>query len=73
VGGVVKVTGSKEAPNGSTPNTPAYDRRIAFVGQLDQRPQIYVMNGDGSRPQQLTDWEADYPYTGDGPNWVPIG
>src|SRR5207249_2486479 len=26
VGGVVKVTGGKDAPNGSTPNTPAYDR-----------------------------------------------
>ncbi len=73
VGGVVKVTGSKEAPNGSTPNTPVYDRRIGFVGQVDELPQIYVMNGDGSRPQQLTQWEADYPYTGDAPNWVPIG
>src|SRR6202521_546215 len=73
VGGVVKVTGSKEAPHGSTPNTPAYDRRIAFVGQVDQQPQIYVMNGDSSRQQQLTDWKADYPSTGAAPNWVPIG
>jgi len=72
-GGVVKVTGSKDAPNGSTPNTPVYDRRIGFVGQVDHLPQIYVMNGDGSRPQQLTDWEADYPYTGQAPNWVPVG
>ncbi len=72
-GGVVKVTGSKDAPNGSTPTTPAYDRRISFVGQVDQLPQVYVMNGDGSRPQQLTEWEADYPYTGEAPNWVPIG
>ncbi len=72
-GGVVKVTGSKDAPNGSTPTTPAYDRRVSFVGQVDQLPQVCVMNGDGSRPQQLTEWEADYPYTGKAPNWVPIG
>jgi hypothetical protein len=31
------------------------------------------MNGDGSRPQQLTGWEVDYPYTGEAPNWAPIG
>ena len=72
-GGVVKVTGEKEAPNGSTPNTPAYDRRVGFVGLVDQLPQVFVMNGDGSRPQQLTEWEADYPYTGQAPNWVPTG
>ena len=72
-GGVVKVTGSKEAPNGSTPNTPVYDRRVGFVGQVDHLPQVYVMNGDGTRPQQLTEWEADYPYTGQAPNWVPTG
>jgi len=73
VGGVVKVTGSKEAPNGSAPNIPAYDRRVSFTGQLGDLPQIYVMNGDGSRPQQLTEWEADYPYTGTSPNWNPAG
>ena len=72
-GGVLKVTGSKDAPNGSTPNTPVYDRRIGFIGQVDHLPQVYVMNGDGSRPQQLTEWEADYPYTGQAPNWVPVG
>src|ERR1700736_2198415 len=59
-GGVVKVTGGKDAPNGSAPNTPAYDRRVGFVGLVDGLPQIFVMNGDGSRPQQLTVWEADY-------------
>jgi hypothetical protein len=72
-GGVVKVTGGKDAPNGSTPNTPAYDRRVGFVGQVDDLLQVFVMNGDGSRPQQLTAWEADYPYTGEAPNWVPTG
>ncbi|HEV2014418.1 MAG TPA: Ig-like domain-containing protein [Candidatus Dormibacteraeota bacterium] len=72
-GGVVKVTGSKDAPNGSTPTAPAYDRRVGFVGLVDQLPQIYVMNGDGSRPQPLTEWEADYPYTGQAPNWTPTG
>src|SRR6202165_1652781 len=72
-GGVVKVTGNKDAPNGSTPTTPVYDRRIGFVGQVDHLPQVYVMNGDGSRPQQLTEWEADYPYTGQAPNWAPTG
>ena len=71
--GVTKVTGNKEAPNGSTPNTPVYDRRVSFVGLVDQLPQVYVMNGDGSRPQQLTEWEADYPYIGLAPNWVPTG
>ena len=72
-GGVVKVTGSKDAPNGSAPSTPVYDRRVAFVGLVDLLPQISVMNGDGSRPQQLTVWEADYPYTGQAPNWTPTG
>jgi Tol biopolymer transport system component len=72
-GGVIKVTGGKDAPNGSNPNAPAYDRRVGFVGQVDGLPQIYVMNGDGSRPQQLTEWEGDYPYTGQAPNWVSTG
>jgi Tol biopolymer transport system component len=72
-GGVVKVTGAKDAPNGSLPSTPAYDRRIAFVAQFGDLSQIGVMNGDGSRPQQLTVWEADYPYTGTAPNWSPAG
>ena len=72
-GGVVKVTGAKDAPNGSAPSTPAYDRRIGFVSQVDDLPQIFVMNGDGSRPVQLTQWEADYPYTGAAPNWIPTG
>jgi hypothetical protein len=72
-GGVVRVTGGKDAPNGSAPSTPAYDRRVGFVGLVDLLPQIYVMNGDGSRPQQLTQWEADYPYTGQAPSWTPTG
>lgn len=72
-GGVVKVTGGKTAPNGTAPNAPAYDRRVSFVGELDGLPQIFVMNGDGSRPQQLTDWEADYPFVGVAPNWNPAG
>jgi WD40 repeat protein len=72
-GGVIKVTGGKAAPNGSAPNAPAYDRRVSFVGQLDGLPQIFVMNGDGSRPQQLTEWEADYPFVGLAPNWNPTG
>jgi hypothetical protein len=72
-GGVVKVTGGKDAPNGSSPSIPAYDRRVGFVGQVDDLPQIIVMNGDGSRPQQLTQWEADYPYTGAAPNWTSSG
>ncbi|TMD23585.1 MAG: hypothetical protein E6I99_06245 [Chloroflexi bacterium] len=72
-GGVVKVTGSQAAPNGSTPNTPAYDRRVSFTGQVGDLPQIYLMNGDGSRPQPLTEWEADYPYTATAPNWNPAG
>lgn len=72
-GGLVKVTGGRDAPNGSAPSTPAYDRRIAFVSLFDDLPQIAVMNGDGSRPQALTVWEADYPYTGSAPNWSPSG
>ena len=72
-GGVVKVTGGKDAPNGSAPSIPAYDRRVAFVGQVDGLAQIFVMNGDGSRPQQLTQWEVDDPYTGAAPNWTPTG
>jgi WD40 repeat protein len=72
-GGVVKVTGTAAAPDGSSPATPAYDRRVAFVGMVDELPQIFVMNGDGSRPQQLTQWEADFPYTGLAPNWTTTG
>jgi WD40 repeat protein len=72
-GGVVKVTGTREAPNGLAPATPGYDRRVAFVGIVDELPQIFVMNGDGSRPQQLTEWEADFPYTGLAANWTTTG
>jgi Tol biopolymer transport system component len=72
-GGVVKVTGSRDAPNGSSPATPLYDRRVAFTGIVDDLPQIFVMNGDGSRPQALTQWEADFPYTGLAPNWTTTG
>jgi hypothetical protein len=72
-GGVAKVTGVKDAPNGSVPTIPVYDRRIAFQGLVDGLPQIFVMNGDGSRPQQLTAWEADFPYTASAPNWTPSG
>jgi len=46
---------------------------VSFTGQVGDLPQIYVMNGDGSRPQQLTEWEADYPYTATSPNWNPAG
>ena len=70
---VVKVTGTREAPNGLAPATPGYDRRVAFVGIVDELPQIFVMNGDGSRPQQLTEWEADFPYTGLAANWTTTG
>jgi len=72
-GGVVKVTGTRDAPNGSSPATPLYDRRVAFVGLVDDLPQIFVMNGDGSRPQALTQWEGDFPYTGRAPNWTTTG
>jgi Tol biopolymer transport system component len=70
-GGITRLTGSKEAPNGSSPSAPSYDRRISFVAVINELPQIFVMNGDGTRPQQLTDWEADFPYTGEAPNWSP--
>ena len=72
-GGLVKVTGARDAPNGSSPATPLYDRRVAFVGLIDELPEIFVMNGDGSRPLQLTQWEADFPYTGMAPNWTTTG
>ena len=72
-GGVVKVTGGGSARNGSSPNIPVYDRRVAFSGLVDGLAQVFVMNGDGSRPQQLTRWEADFPFYGSAPNWSPIG
>ena len=72
-GGLQKVTGGGEAPNGSDPSIPAYDRRIGFVAEVNGAPQIFVMNGDGSRPQALTRWESDYPFTGTAPNWTPTG
>jgi hypothetical protein len=70
-GGVSKVTGTPEAPNGSTPDAPLYDRRIGFVAMVDGVPQIWVMNADGSGPRQLTSWAADFPYTGFAPSWNP--
>lgn len=70
-GGVAKVTGTADAPNGSAPDAPLYDRRIGYVALVDGVPQICVMNADGSRPQQLTHWAADFPYTGFAPNWTP--
>ncbi len=73
VGGVMRVTGGPDAPNGSAPSTPGYDRRVSFVGVVGDLPQIFVMNGDGSQPQQLTDWEADLPYTGSDPSWTATG
>jgi len=72
-GGLVKVTGGKEAPNGSNPSAPTYDRRVSFVGTIDGVPQVFLMNGDGSRPQQLTEWAVDFPYTGQDPNWTTVG
>jgi len=72
-GGLVKVTGSRDAPNGSSPSTPGYDRRVGFSSLRDGVPQIFVMNGDGSRPQALTTWDPDFPYTGEAPNWSPAG
>jgi Tol biopolymer transport system component len=69
-GDPVKITGGPDAPNGSSPSAPPYDRRIGFASRVGDIPQIFVMNGDGSHPQELTDWEADYPYTGWAPNWT---
>ncbi len=72
-GGVSKVTGTSDAPNGSAPDAPLYDRRIGYVATIDGVPQICVMNADGSRPQQLSHWAADFPYTGFAPSWNPAG
>jgi hypothetical protein len=72
-GGVSKVTGTSEAPNGSAPDAPLYDRRIGYVATIDGVPQICVMNADGSRPQQLSHWAANFPYTGFAPSWNPAG
>jgi hypothetical protein len=72
-GGLVKVTGAKAARNGSAPATPTYDRRVSFEGVVGDYFQIFVMNGDGSRPQELTSLEVDYPYSGFDPNWTPTG
>ena len=72
-GGVSKVTGTADAPNGSAPDAPLYDRRIGYVATIDGDPQICVMNADGSRPEQLTRWAANFPYTGFAPSWNPAG
>lgn len=72
-GGVSKVTGTADAPNGSSPDAPLYDRRIGYVTVIDGVPQIWVMNADGSGPHQLTSWAADFPYTGFAPIWSPAG
>jgi Tol biopolymer transport system component len=72
-GGLVKLTGGQGAPDGMAPSAPTYDRRIAFTAMVDGLPQLFVMNGDGSRPVQLTRWDPDFPYTADGANWNPTG
>lgn len=72
-GGLLKVTGTREAPNGSRPAAPLYDRRIGYTTIVDGLPQIFLMNADGSRPQQMTTWTTDFPYTGDTANWSPSG
>jgi Tol biopolymer transport system component len=72
-GGLTRLTGSPAAPTGSEPATPLYDRRIAFEGFVAGLPQILVMNGDGSSPQQLSRWSPAFPYAGMSPEWSPAG
>ncbi|HYM51349.1 MAG TPA: Ig-like domain-containing protein [Candidatus Limnocylindrales bacterium] len=72
-GGIVKLTGASGPPDGMGPSTPTYDRRIAFTAIIDGLPQLFVMNGDGSAPDQLT-WDTpDFPYSAEAANWSPLG
>ena len=72
-GGLVKLTGASGVPDGMAPTAPPYDRRIAFTAIVDDLPQLFVMNADGSGPVQLTRYEADFPYAAQAANWNPIG
>ena len=72
-GGLVKLTGSTAAPNGMQPATPPYDRRLSFTAVISGQPQLFLMNADGSRPQQVTRFEPDFAYTGQGAIWSPSG
>jgi Tol biopolymer transport system component len=40
---------------------------------VDGVPQLFLMNGDGSRPQQITLVETDFAYTGQDSSWSPTG
>jgi hypothetical protein len=72
-GGLIKLTGNSAAPNGMEPATPPYDRRLSFTAVVDGVPQLFLMNADGSRPQQITRLDPDFTYGGQDPSWTPTG
>ena len=62
------------APNGSSANAPAWlfnDKIVYWSGIEQQYGQIWVMNGDGGNPQQLTNEPA--PASSDNPSWSADG
>jgi Tol biopolymer transport system component len=62
----------------ASPTLPGFDRRLAFVRPVDGRPQLFLMNNDGTGVVQLT--FADYdpadqlvPFGVTLPRWAPAG
>jgi Tol biopolymer transport system component len=65
-------------PGDSQPAAPSFDRRLAFVRQAAGRPQLWIMNNDGTGVAQLTfatyDQDERLPAYGvDAPRWSPGG
>ena len=61
-------------PNGSSANAPAWlfsDKIVYWSGIEQQYGQIWIMNGDGSDPRQLTSEPA--PLSSDNPTWSADG
>jgi hypothetical protein len=65
-------------PGDSQPAAPSFDRRLAFVRQAAGRPQLWIMNNDGTGIAQLTfatyDQDERLPAYGvDAPRWSAGG
>lgn len=67
-GGLVQLTG--ESANDSLPAFSPNGEKIAFISARSGLDQVWVMDGDGSDPSQLT---FDSVFKGQVPDWSPDG